>query len=87
MGSPVSTNTVVGNISQYFVERFGFDARCQIVAFTGDNPSSMAGESLKKFLVDFFIKCDNLHSLFVVLVFSRKFVVECNCKTNLGGHF
>ena len=27
-----------GNISNYFVERYGFSPDCKVVAFTGDNP-------------------------------------------------
>ena len=44
LGTPVPTETVQGVISQYFVERFGFSPECRILSFTGDNPSSFAGE-------------------------------------------
>lgn len=30
-----------GKISQYFVERYGFSANCEIAPFTGDNPSTI----------------------------------------------
>lgn len=30
-----------GNISHYFVERYGFNASCMIAPFTGDNPSTI----------------------------------------------
>ncbi|XP_060068180.1 xylulose kinase-like [Ylistrum balloti] len=43
LGEPVSSNTVVGKVSQYFVDRYGFSPACQVVAFTGDNPASLAG--------------------------------------------
>ncbi len=43
LGKPVPTETVQGVISNYFVERFGFNPECKIVTFTGDNPSSFAG--------------------------------------------
>ena len=33
----------LGNISNYMIERFGFDGKCQVTAFTGDNPASLAG--------------------------------------------
>ncbi|CAF4538961.1 unnamed protein product [Rotaria sp. Silwood2] len=36
----VHPRTVLGTISKYFVERYGFNSQCQIVSFTGDNPSS-----------------------------------------------
>jgi xylulokinase len=31
---------VLGTIARYFVERYAFNSNCQIVSFTGDNPSS-----------------------------------------------
>ncbi|XP_059488601.1 xylulose kinase-like [Neocloeon triangulifer] len=43
LSEPCKTQTVLGKISSYFVDRFCFDSDCQIVAFTGDNPSSLAG--------------------------------------------
>ncbi|HLV65985.1 MAG TPA: FGGY-family carbohydrate kinase [Polyangiaceae bacterium] len=39
----VPSNTVVGEIAPYFVERYGFERGTPIVAFTGDNPSSLVG--------------------------------------------
>lgn len=44
LGKPVSSNCDIGPISNYFVERFGFDEKCRIIAFTGDNASSLAGK-------------------------------------------
>ncbi|XP_016840700.1 xylulose kinase-like isoform X2 [Nasonia vitripennis] len=41
--APVPSSSDVGPISAYFVERFGFDEKCRVVAFTGDNPGSLAG--------------------------------------------
>lgn len=35
--------TVAGSISNYFVEKYGFGASCQIVLFSGDNPCSLVG--------------------------------------------
>lgn len=46
LGEPVPSNTVLGKISNYYVERFGFNEDCSIVAFTGDNPSSIVGLEL-----------------------------------------
>jgi xylulokinase len=40
---PVASNTVVGSLSDYFVRRFGFRPRVPVVAFSGDNPSSLVG--------------------------------------------
>ncbi|KAL1132446.1 hypothetical protein AAG570_010401 [Ranatra chinensis] len=48
LGMPVPSQTVLGKISDYYVERFGFNEDCNVVAFTGDNPSSLAGICLKE---------------------------------------
>ncbi|XP_055337409.1 xylulose kinase-like [Paramacrobiotus metropolitanus] len=44
--NPVASWSVVGNIGQYFCQRYGFASSCKIVACTGDNPSSVAGMEL-----------------------------------------
>lgn len=36
-----------GSISKYFVERYGFPSDCQIVPFTGDNPSTILSLPLR----------------------------------------
>lgn len=43
LGEPVLTNSIVGKIGTYFVQRYNFNANCQVVAFTGDNCSALAG--------------------------------------------
>ncbi|XP_075412153.1 xylulose kinase isoform X1 [Tenrec ecaudatus] len=48
LGQPVPTCAVVGTISPYFVQRYGFHPDCKVVAFTGDNPASLAGMQLKE---------------------------------------
>lgn len=35
--------TVIGPVAPYFVAKYGFTERAQVVAFTGDNPSSLVG--------------------------------------------
>ena len=40
---PVNSNTRVGELSNYFVERYGFSRGTPVFAFTGDNPSSLIG--------------------------------------------
>lgn len=42
----VPSDTVVGAIAPYFVERFGFSPACRILPGTGDNPSSLVGLGL-----------------------------------------
>ena len=39
----VSGDTVIGKISSYFVKKYGFSETASVVAFTGDNPSSLVG--------------------------------------------
>ncbi len=39
----VPGNTVVGEISAFFVEKYGFAQGTQVTVFTGDNPSSLVG--------------------------------------------
>jgi len=40
------SDTVVGTISDYFVRKFGFSPRTQVVAWSGDNPCSLIGVGL-----------------------------------------
>lgn len=42
----VPSSQVIGPLSEYFVERYGFHKDCYVVAFTGDNPASLAGMCL-----------------------------------------
>jgi xylulokinase len=42
----VESDTVVGKISAYFVQRFGFSPECKILPGTGDNPASLVGLGL-----------------------------------------
>ena len=41
-----ASDLVVGPVSRYFVERFGFPPNCQILPFSGDNPCSLIGLGL-----------------------------------------
>lgn len=47
LGDPVDCATEVGNVSEYMVERYGFNNECKVVAFTGDNCSALAGMLLQ----------------------------------------
>lgn len=44
----VPSNEIVGPISDYFVQRYGFDKDCKVSAFTGDNPASLVGMHLNE---------------------------------------
>lgn len=41
--APVPSRTEVGRIAPYFVEKYGFASGTPVIAFTGDNPSSLVG--------------------------------------------
>lgn len=48
LGPPVPSTAILGSIGLFFVQRYGFDSNCKIVAFTGDNPSALAGMNIGK---------------------------------------
>ncbi|KAK2854586.1 hypothetical protein Q7C36_006455 [Tachysurus vachellii] len=48
LGDPTPPTAVLGVVSPYFVKRFGFPGDCKVVAFTGDNPGSLAGMRLQE---------------------------------------
>ncbi|XP_051624259.1 xylulose kinase isoform X2 [Manacus candei] len=48
LGCPVPSHSVLGTISPYYSQRYGFSPDCKIVAFTGDNPASLAGMRLQE---------------------------------------
>ena len=48
LGVPVPSTDIIGKVSRYMVERYRFPPNCSIVAFTGDNPASLAGMRLSK---------------------------------------
>ncbi|XP_063003489.1 xylulose kinase [Elgaria multicarinata webbii] len=48
LGHPVPSSKILGSISPYYVQRFGFNPGCNVLAFTGDNPASLAGMRLEE---------------------------------------
>lgn len=48
LGQPVPSNSVIGEIGSFFVQRYSFDPRCKVVAFTGDNASALSGMLIGK---------------------------------------
>lgn len=48
LGETTEPKSILGNISHYFVQRYGFREDCKIVNFVGDNPASLVGMGLKK---------------------------------------
>ena len=47
LGPVVPSHSVVGNVHPYYVERYGFSPGCRVIAFSGDNPNSLAGLRLQ----------------------------------------
>lgn len=48
LGAARPSTSVLGPVSSYFVHRYGFSESCRVVAFTGDNPASLAGMRLQQ---------------------------------------
>ncbi|RXN14860.1 xylulose kinase isoform X1 [Labeo rohita] len=48
LGDLTPTTAVLGFVSPYYSKRFGFPDSCKVVAFTGDNPGSLAGMRLQE---------------------------------------
>ena len=46
LGAPSPSYTPLGNISPYFVQRYGFKKYCTVITWSGDNPCSLAGLGL-----------------------------------------
>ena len=44
---PESGGDAFGKVSSYFVRRFGFNHKCEIIPFTGDNPSTILALPLR----------------------------------------
>ncbi len=47
LGPVVSSHEVAGALNSYFADRFGFATDCTVIAFSGDNPNSLAGLRLE----------------------------------------
>ncbi|MEI6971549.1 MAG: xylulokinase [bacterium] len=48
LGAPVPSHSVVGVVQPYFANKYGFWRQCAVVAFSGDNPNSLAGLRLQR---------------------------------------
>ena len=48
LGAIVPSHTVIGPISPWFAARHGFSRACRVVAFSGDNPNSLAALRLER---------------------------------------
>ncbi len=43
LGDIALSHSVVGRVHKFYCDRYGFGRDCQVVAFSGDNPNSLAG--------------------------------------------
>jgi xylulokinase len=48
LGDIVPSHSMVGKVAPYYVERYGLNPECAVIAFSGDNPNSLAGLGLQK---------------------------------------
>ena len=48
LGDIVPGHSVAGSLHPYYVERSGFSSDCKVIAFSGDNPNSLAGLRLQE---------------------------------------
>lgn len=48
LGSIVPSHAVVGRLSSYYTVRYGFSPLCLVMAFSGDNPNSLAALRLEQ---------------------------------------
>ena len=48
LGPIVPSHTVIGILSPYYVDRYGFAPTCRVIAFSGDNPNSLAALRLER---------------------------------------
>lgn len=60
LGQPVASTTNLGSISNYFVERWGFNPSCVIAAATGDNAASLVGKIPKVCLNKMMVKYESI---------------------------
>jgi xylulokinase len=43
LGVPIASHESIGVMDCYFCARYGFNTGCRVIAFSGDNPNSLAG--------------------------------------------
>jgi len=47
LGVPMPNFSILGSISDYHIQQYGFSSNCKVCAFTGDNPAALAGMRLQ----------------------------------------
>lgn len=48
LGEIVPSHSVVGQMHKFYCDRYGFSQDCLVIAFSGDNPNSLAGLRLRQ---------------------------------------
>lgn len=48
LGSVVPSHAAAGTVHPYYSRRYGFSPQCLVIAFSGDNPNSLAGLRLQR---------------------------------------
>lgn len=48
LGDIVASHSALGDISSYFVKKYEFPKKCKVIAFSGDNPNSLAALRLSE---------------------------------------
>ncbi len=48
LGTIAPAHAVIGRISPYYAARYGFSPACEVIAFSGDNPNSLAALGLER---------------------------------------
>ncbi|KAG2234041.1 hypothetical protein INT48_007131 [Thamnidium elegans] len=78
---PVEGGTLLGNISHYYVERYGFHPECRIMPFTGDNSATLVSMNLSE--GDCVV---SLGTSDTVLVYLKKDAAEPTTESHLMAH-
>ncbi|GAA5817612.1 hypothetical protein MFLAVUS_011160 [Mucor flavus] len=78
---PVEGGTLLGNISHYYVERYGFHPDCHIMPFTGDNSATLVSMNLSE--GDCVV---SLGTSDTVLVYLKKDAAEPTTESHLMAH-
>ncbi|KAI9363198.1 hypothetical protein BD770DRAFT_424888 [Pilaira anomala] len=78
---PVEGGTPVGNISDYYVKKYGFHPECRIMPFTGDNSATLVSMNLSE--GDCVV---SLGTSDTVLVYLKKDAAEPTTESHLMAH-
>ena len=71
----VPSSTVLGGVSDYLVQRWGFSPSCKVVACSGDNPCTLAGMELTR-AGDVGVSLGTSDTLFAVVTDARPSAAE-----------